>query len=73
MSIKSLKDSFIKFCEINKFEKNVNQLKIVDLLINFINSKSKFFHQQQLFIKMDHIKLLKNQLQGLKAYMERLN
>jgi len=44
MSIKSFKDSFIKFCEINKFEKNVNQLKIVDLLISFINSKSKFFH-----------------------------
>ena len=44
MSIKSLKDSFIKFCEINKFEKNVNQLKIVDLLISFINSKSNFFH-----------------------------
>ena len=43
MSIKSFKDSFIKFCEINKLEKNVNQLKVVDLLISFINSKSNFF------------------------------
>ena len=44
MSIKSFKDSFIKFCEKNKFEKNVNQLKIIDLLISFINPRSNFFH-----------------------------
>ena len=44
MSIKSFKDSFIKFCEKNKFEKNINQLKIIDLLIRFINPRSNFFH-----------------------------
>ena len=44
MSIKSFKDSFIKFCEKNKYEKNVDQLKIVDLLVNFEGHKSNFFN-----------------------------
>ena len=43
MSIKSFKDSFIKFCEKNKYEKNINQLKIIDLLISFISPKNNFF------------------------------
>jgi len=45
MSIKSFRDSFIKYCEKNKYEKNVNQLKIIDLLINFQNSKSNFLNR----------------------------
>ena len=35
----SFKNSFIEFCENNKFEKNNNQIKIIDLLITFINPK----------------------------------
>ena len=48
MSIKSFKDSFIEFCEKNKYEKNVNQLKIIDLLVSFISHKNNFLH---LFLK----------------------
>ena len=44
MTIRSLKDSFLKFCEQNKFEKNANQLKIIDLLVNFIKPKRNFFN-----------------------------
>tara|TARA_X000001036_G_scaffold384515_1_gene378527 strand:- start:125 stop:1174 length:1050 start_codon:yes stop_codon:yes gene_type:complete len=44
MSIKSFKDSFIKFCEKNKFEKNSNQLKVVDLLINFVRPNNNFLN-----------------------------
>ncbi len=44
MDIKILKDSFLKFCEKNKFEKNVNQSKIIDLLINFIIPKNNFLN-----------------------------
>ena len=40
MSIKSFKDSFIKFCEKNKYEKNIDQLKIVDLLVSFKGPKN---------------------------------
>jgi cell division protein ZapE len=39
-----LKDSFLKFCEKNKFEKNINQIEIIDLLENFIKSKNKFLN-----------------------------
>ena len=44
MSIKSFKDSFIKFCEKNKYEKNVDQLKIVDLLVSFKGPKNNFLN-----------------------------
>ena len=44
MSIKSFKDSFIKFCEKNKYEKNVDQLKIVELLVSFEGPKSNFLN-----------------------------
>ena len=44
MNIKILKDSFLKFCEKNKFEKNINQSKIIDLLINFIIPKKNFLN-----------------------------
>ena len=40
----SLKDSFINFCEKNNFEKNKYQLKVFDLIINFLNPKTKFFN-----------------------------
>ena len=53
MSIKSFKDSFIKFCEKNKYEKNINQLKIIDLLISFISPKNNFF---DLFFKSNEKK-----------------
>ena len=38
----SLKDSFLNYCEKNNYEKNLQQLKIVDLIINFIDPKKKF-------------------------------
>ena len=49
MTIRSLKDSFLKFCEENKFEKNANQLKIIgvylDLIANWLKKKPMiFFH-----------------------------
>ena len=44
MQMSSLKDSFIIFCEKNNFEINKYQIKILDLLINFLNPKIKFFN-----------------------------
>ena len=44
MQMSSLKDSFINFCEKNNFEKNKYQLKVLDLIINFLNPKTKFFN-----------------------------
>ena len=43
MNVKSFKESFIKFCEKNRYEKNLNQLKIINLLITFKNPKNNFF------------------------------
>jgi len=40
----SLKDSFLNYCKKNNFEKNKNQLKILNLLINFFDPKKKFFN-----------------------------
>ena len=40
----SLKDSFIKHCEKNKFEKNNNQIEIINLLEDFIKPKNKIFN-----------------------------
>ena len=39
----SLKQSFIKYCENNNYEKNLYQLKIIEALEEFIKPKSKFF------------------------------
>ena len=44
MNVKSFKESFIKFCEKNKYEKNVDQLKIVDLLVSFKGPKNNFLN-----------------------------
>ena len=44
MQMSSLKDSFIIFCEKNNFEKNKNQLKILDLLIKFFDPKKNYFN-----------------------------
>ena len=43
MQMSSLKDSFLNYCEKNNYEKNINQLKILDLLNNFLNFKKNFF------------------------------
>ena len=43
MSKKLLKNSFLEFCEKNKFEKNDNQLKIIDSLENFLSIKKTLF------------------------------
>ena len=40
----SFKEFFIKFCEENNYEKNLNQLKIIDLLTDFINTKKSFLN-----------------------------
>jgi len=39
-----LQQSFLKFCQINQFEINSKQVKIIDLLDDFINSKKKFLN-----------------------------
>lgn len=44
----SLKDSFLKYCEKNNFEKNKYQLKTLNLLIDFLKPPNFFFN---LFIK----------------------
>ena len=43
MQMSSLKDSFLNYCEKNNYEKNINQLKILDLLNDFLNFKKIFF------------------------------
>ena len=40
----SFKNSFLEFCKKNKFEKNLNQIKIVDALNNFIEEKKNFLN-----------------------------
>ena len=43
MRMSSLKDSFLDYCEKNNYEKNLHQLKTLDLLIDFLNPKKSFF------------------------------
>ena len=46
MKINSLKESFLDYCKKNNFEKNLYQIKIIDLLIDFFDPKKnliKFF------------------------------
>ena len=48
---RSLKSSFLKYCEEQKFEKNINQIKIINSLSNFLKPKKlfNFFdHQKKL-------------------------
>jgi cell division protein ZapE len=40
----TLQDSFIEFCKKNKFEINDHQVKIINLLYNFLNPKKKLFN-----------------------------
>ena len=44
MKIVSLKKSFLRLCDERKFEKNINQIKIVESLQNFIKPKKNFFN-----------------------------
>ena len=44
MQMRSLRESFLNYCEMNNFEKNIYQLKVLDLLINFIKPKFNFFN-----------------------------
>ena len=44
MSSISLKKKFINFCKKNKFEQNLNQIEIINLLDNFIKPKNKFMN-----------------------------
>ena len=41
----NLKSSFKAFCELNKFEVNLQQLEIIDLLDKFVNQKETFFNR----------------------------
>ena len=43
MQMSSLKDSFLDYCEKNNYEKNLYQLKIVSLIIDFFEEKKNFF------------------------------
>ena len=50
MKVRSLKKNFLEFCESNKLEKNLQQLKVIDLLIDFIKPKknySSFFFRKK--------------------------
>ena len=44
MQTRSLKDSFLYYCEKNNFEKNPYQLKIIELFIKFISPKKRFLN-----------------------------
>ena len=44
MSTISFKKTFINFCKKNKFEQNLNQIEIINLLDNFIKPKNKFMN-----------------------------
>jgi len=43
MGKNNLRNSFIRYCEQKKFEKNLNQVKIIELLDDFIKPKNFFF------------------------------
>ena len=49
MSKFNLQDSFIEFCKKNSFEKNNQQIEIVNLLDQFLNQKKKFFKNRDKF------------------------
>ena len=42
MELKSLKLSFLKYCETKKFEKNKNQVEIIEILSTFYKKKKLF-------------------------------
>ena len=42
--MRSLKDSFLIFCKSKNYEKNLNQLEIIDLLTDFLDSKKSLFN-----------------------------
>ena len=42
MQVRFLKKKFLEFCEINKLEKNPQQLKVIDLLVAFIKPKKNY-------------------------------
>ena len=44
MQMSSLKDSFLNYCEKNNYEKNICQLKILDLIVDFLTTKKKFLN-----------------------------
>ena len=44
MQLSSLKESFVQYCKKNKYEKNLNQLNIIDLIIAFLDPKKPFFN-----------------------------
>ena len=49
MSKLNLQDSFIEFCKKNSFEKNNQQIQIINLLDQFLNQKTKFFKNRDKF------------------------
>jgi len=55
MTIKNLKEDFSNYCKINRLEININQIKIIELLIKFYisNFKKSFFS----FFKKENRKL----------------
>ena len=44
MQMSSLKDSFLNYCEKNNYEKNICQLKILDLIVDFLTTKKNFLN-----------------------------
>ena len=44
MQMSSLKEYFLNYCEKNNYEKNTNQLDIIDSFIKFLNPKIPFFN-----------------------------
>ena len=42
--MRSLKDSYLNYCEKKNYEKNLYQLKIIDLLVNFLDPKNSIFN-----------------------------
>ena len=44
MNKKKLKNSFLEFCKKNKFEKNIDQLKIIESMNRFLFPKKNLLH-----------------------------
>ena len=56
MQTEKFKKKFIKYCSEKNFQQNINQLKLIDLLINYNNKKNSIFNLIE-FFKKDNKKL----------------
>ena len=69
MQVKSLKKNFLEFCEVNKLEKNLQQLKIIELLTDFLKPKKVFTTSYNTYIQRTKSSFdLLNSIKGKNMY-----